>query len=236
VGQRHRRATEPALIGRDHPGVRGERVTHSVPHSRVDRESVQQNQRQIPHTGRHGPHCVRSAPTVVRVSPVLPEIRTERLLLRRLWPTDEDKVVALYRDEEANQWDPMAFQPEQVRERFTGWVADWDDYGLSYWLAEATDNGAVVGMGGVRHHVEGGERVLNLAYRLHRNYWGQGYATEIARPAVEWAEQEMPDVPVSIVTTPQHAASLRVAEKLGFTVWRERSQHGFDEVLLRRQR
>jgi RimJ/RimL family protein N-acetyltransferase len=170
------------------------------------------------------------------VSPVLPEIRTERLLLRRLWPTDEDKVVALYRDEEANQWDPMAFQPEQVRERFTGWVADWDDYGLSYWLAEATDNGAVVGMGGVRHHVEGGERVLNLAYRLHRNYWGQGYATEIARPAVEWAEQEMPDVPVSIVTTPQHAASLRVAEKLGFTVWRERSQHGFDEVLLRRQR
>ncbi len=170
----------------------------------------------------------------MRVSPVLPEVRTERLLLRRLWPADREQVVALYRDAEANRWDPMALTPEQARERFTGWLADWDEYGLSYWIAVDPASGDVVGLGGIRRHVEDGEPVLNLAYRLHRRHWGKAYATEIARQAVEWAEREMPGRPVSIVTTPEYAPSLRVAEKLGFTVWRERTQHGFTEVLLRR--
>lgn len=167
--------------------------------------------------------------------PPLPELRTGRLLLRRLRPEDREPVVDLYDDPEANGWDPMAMGPEEARERFDGWLADWAERGLSYWMADDLATGELAGMGGIRHYTEDGVPGLNLAYRFHRGFWGRGYATELARAAVEWAEEHAPDYPVTVLTTPGHAQSLRVAEKLGFVLVDERNTRGFAEVLLRRQ-
>lgn len=164
----------------------------------------------------------------------LPEVRTERLLLRRMRADDLGAVLEMYADPAANRFDPRALTVDQVRERFAVWVDDWSVLGLSYWLAESLDTGAAIGMGGIRHHEEDGEPVLNLAYRLLPAVWGQGYAAELAWPAVAWAERHMPDIPVSVVTNARHAQSLRVAEKLGFTRLRERVSDGVVEVLLRR--
>lgn len=164
--------------------------------------------------------------------PVLPDIRTEHLQLRRMRPDDLDGVLALYDDPAANAWDPIAMGPDEVRAKFAEWLAAWEQTGLSYWIADDLASGELAGMGGIRGGADGG---LNLAYRFHREFWGRGYATEIARAAVEWAERHLPDAPVTVITTPTNTQSLRVAEKLGFAVVEELDTHGFPEVLLRRQ-
>lgn len=166
--------------------------------------------------------------------PVLPELTTERLRLRRMHREDWSVIAELYAEPQDTDSDPLVLEGELLRARFALWVADWIERGLSYWVAEELASGSVVGMGGIRYHAEDGEPVLNLAYRFTRAAWGKGYATELALPAVEWAERNLPEFPVSVVTTPQHAKSLRVAEKLGFTLLREREEHGFAEVMLRR--
>jgi RimJ/RimL family protein N-acetyltransferase len=166
--------------------------------------------------------------------PVLPDIRTERLFLRRMRREDLPAIVALYAVPASSDLDPKPLTGDELRAKFAVWVADWQERGLSYWVVEEPATGELLGMGGIRHHVEDGEPVLNLAYRLWPHAWGKGYAAELARVAVAWAEANLPHSPVSVVTTPQHSQSLRVAEKLGFTPYRERETHGFAEVLLRR--
>lgn len=59
------------------------------------------------------------------------------------------------------------------------------------------------------------ERRINLGYRFAVEAWGQGYATELARDALALAF-ENPNVPqVFGLVRPDHAASIRVLEKVG---------------------
>lgn len=170
------------------------------------------------------------------MSPVLPELHTERLYLRRLRLDDLPALQEMYAVQAPAELDPVPLEGESLRAKVELWASDWTERGLSYWIAEDPSSGEMLGMGGIRHHVEDDEPVLNLAYRFWPHAWGRGYAVEMARAAVEWAEANLPDVPLSVATTPQHAQSLRVASKLGFTLYRERESKGFAEVLLRRER
>lgn len=169
------------------------------------------------------------------MSPVLPELHTERLYLRRLRLDDLPALQQMYAAPAPAELDPVPLAGAALRAKVELWASDWTERGLSYWIAEDPSSGEVLGMGGIRHHLEDDEPVLNLAYRLLPRAWGRGYAVELGRAAVEWADANLPDVPLSVVTTPQHAQSLRVAEKLGFTLYRERDSNGFAEVLLRRR-
>lgn len=170
------------------------------------------------------------------MSPVLPELHTERLYLRRLGLDDLPALQEMYAVPAPAELDPVPLEGDALQAKVELWASDWAERELSYWIAEEPSSGGMLGMGGIRHHMEDDEPVLNLAYRFWPRVWGRGYAVELGRAAVEWAEANLPDVPLSVVTTPQHVQSLRVAEKLGFTLYRERDSNGFAEVLLRRAR
>ncbi len=47
--------------------------------------------------------------------------------------------------------------------------------------------------------------------------WGNGYATEACAAALDWFAGAFPDEPVVLSTQTANGASMRVAEKLGFT-------------------
>jgi RimJ/RimL family protein N-acetyltransferase len=61
-------------------------------------------------------------------------------------------------------------------ERFGG---RWDVIGLGYWTVRLRENNAVIGVGGAERRSE----FWNLYYLLDRNYWGNGYGTELALAA-----------------------------------------------------
>lgn len=162
------------------------------------------------------------------------EIRTARLLLRRLTLNDEAAMVDIHTDPETTLHRPAGAEtPEQTRRNLDRWMLDWESNAIGYWAVDLLETGETIGAGGLTHCLEDGEPVLNLYYRFRPRTWGNGYAAEMARTAVDWARTHRPNRPVSIVTRPSNAPSIRVATKLGFELRAERDLFGFRELLFR---
>ncbi|WP_116047948.1 GNAT family N-acetyltransferase [Amycolatopsis palatopharyngis] len=163
------------------------------------------------------------------------EIRTQRLLLRWMSDADVPALVRIHADPETNRHNPRGPTEERSRELIAGFQRHWKVHGFGYWTVREAVTGTVIGAGGVQTKEHDGERVLNLYYRLAPRYWGQGFASEMAAAAVEWAEREIPDRPVVIVTDVDNAQAQRVAEKLGFREHKRGPYGGADAVYYRRR-
>jgi RimJ/RimL family protein N-acetyltransferase len=143
------------------------------------------------------------------------ELRTSRLLLRRVVPDDLAAAIEIMGDPKTNLYNPSGPPtPEQVKEQLAEWQGRWAHDGIGYWAVEL--QGEIIGFGGLRTHELDGDPTLNLFYRFRPEHWGQGYAPEMARAALDWADRSRPDRPVVIITDLDNVPSQRVAEKLGF--------------------
>jgi RimJ/RimL family protein N-acetyltransferase len=78
--------------------------------------------------------------------------------------------------------------------------------------------------------VDGIERI-EIAYRFHPDYWGQGIATEAARAVRDHAFQVLKLNQVISLIHPDNIASGRVAEKNGMTVEKETVFRGFPTLV-----
>jgi RimJ/RimL family protein N-acetyltransferase len=162
------------------------------------------------------------------------EIRTRRLVLRRIQPSDTEVFVAVHTAPETHPFDAHTRPtPEQALDLLDKFHRSWVSDGIGYWAIRLAGSDDVIGFGGVRHWMEEGEPVLNLAYRFWPRAWGNGYAPEMAEAALRWASQHRPDRPVLIVTDADNAPSVRVAEKLGFVRHLERLKNGLPELVFR---
>jgi RimJ/RimL family protein N-acetyltransferase len=72
---------------------------------------------------------------------------------------------------------------------------------------------------------------LEVGWKLAREAWGQGYATEAARAAIEWAWTELRVPGLISVIRPENARSIHVAERLGFAPGREETVLGVGVVI-----
>lgn len=68
------------------------------------------------------------------------------------------------------------------------------------------------------HNPTGPGRDLNLYHRFVPEAWGRGYASEVARYAVQWAASTHPGLPVLARTRPGNIASRHVAEAVGLVL------------------
>jgi len=161
------------------------------------------------------------------------ELRTERLLLRPLVAADRETVIAIQTDPRTNRYHPDPPTAEAAKAKFETWLADWADDGFGYVAVIETTTGEFIGVGGVQLRQFEGEKILNLYYRFRPEFWGRGYATEMASAVVAWAERELP-YPIQITVSVENTPSLRIAEKLGFTAYAESVYAGIPSRHFRR--
>ena len=101
------------------------------------------------------------------------------------------------------------------------WQAAWVRNGLGLWVARSADpaaQGQLVGIGGsfIRHDV-----AWNLGFRLSPTFWGQGYAQEIIRSAIDAAHEVRADLPLTAYLLEGNKRSQRTTERIGLRmVWR----------------
>jgi RimJ/RimL family protein N-acetyltransferase len=144
-------------------------------------------------------------------------LRTSRLVLRR-WRDDD---VAAFAEFSA---DPAVMQylvPFADRTAVDAWVAaarkHWQDHGFGPWVVELPDEApfiGVVGLSNLRFALPFAPAV-EAAWRLSRRYWGQGYAYETARAAIDDGFGRLGLEEIVAFTVPANLASRRVMEKLG---------------------
>lgn len=147
-------------------------------------------------------------------------LATERLALRRLTPHDLDRLVELDSDPDVMRYISHG-QPtsrERLETEILPRLLAWYQQGphIGFWAAELISTKEFIGWFHLRpdrfepDHME-------LGYRLHRAYWGQGLATEMGRELIKRGETEWGFRRFSGRTLRDNRASQRVLEKCGLT-------------------
>ena len=146
-------------------------------------------------------------------------LTTPRVLLRPWRESDLEPYAAINADPEV-----MAHYPSTLdRARSDAGVARLsthnEQHGFGLWAAELRADGSLLGFCGLQHvpfeaHFT---PAVEIGWRLRRDAWGHGYATEAARACVEHAFGVLGLDELLAMARPGNTPSLRVMERLGMT-------------------
>jgi RimJ/RimL family protein N-acetyltransferase len=151
-------------------------------------------------------------------------LETGRLTLRRLSTADVEHLIALDSDPEVMRYltggtpTPREVIEQEILPRFLRSYDEAEGFGV--WAAVERATGEFLGWFSLRLATEHGQREAWLGYRLRRDAWGRGYATEGARTLIHKAFTELGVERVLATTYQDNLASRRVMEKAGMTLVR----------------
>jgi RimJ/RimL family protein N-acetyltransferase len=145
----------------------------------------------------------------------IPTLETGRLLLRQFRQSDFDALAALSADPEVMRY----LGDGKPRTRAETWLAmasylgHWELRGYGLWAVEEKATGKFVGRIGLLNPE--GWPGLEVAWTLARERWGNGFATEGAKAALDYAFSVLKlEHVISLIHT-DNAASIRVALRVG---------------------
>jgi len=146
----------------------------------------------------------------------MPEIRTERLLMRRWRDEDRDPFAALNADPAVMEH----MQGPMTRERSDAFVdrieACWEERGWAQWAIEVPGVAPFIGYVGLwPADFVTGEPMVEVGWRIAHEHWGNGYVTEAAHEALRHGFEDVGLEEIVSFTVPQNERSWRVMERIG---------------------
>ena len=151
-------------------------------------------------------------------------IETERLLLRDWRAEDAAPFAALNADPEVTRFLRGPMTRAESDELLARIRAHWDEHGFGLYAVEVKRGGAFAGFVGlaIPSFLPEVLPAVEVGWRLARDHWGNGYATEGARASVVHGFADLGLRQVISIIDRGNAASVRVAERLGMERGRDR--------------
>lgn len=119
-----------------------------------------------------------------------PEITTARLLLRRWRPEDLDPYAALPADPEVMRWirNGQTWTREACAEAIAGYEQAWEQQGFGRFAVEHAATGRFIGFVAlsIPDWLPEIMPAVEIGFRLSRDMWGQGLATEGGRAVLRF--------------------------------------------------
>jgi RimJ/RimL family protein N-acetyltransferase len=146
----------------------------------------------------------------------LPEIRTQRFLMRPWTLADVDALHALWTAPEVRRylWDDVVIPRETVIEIVESHLATSEQHGFGYWaVCDPSLEAAIAGFCGFRFIDDGPE--IEILYGLRGEYWGKGLATEVCRAALDYLWRSTSFERVYARTDVPNEKSVGVMRRLG---------------------
>jgi RimJ/RimL family protein N-acetyltransferase len=147
------------------------------------------------------------------------ELETPRLRLRAWRPSDRAPFAALNADRAVMRFigDGRPLDRAASDALLGRLEAHWREHGFGLWAAELRDTGALAGFVGlaIPSFLPSVLPAVEVGWRLAREHWGRGYATEGARAALGHGLGTLGLAQILSIVHPGNARSIRVAEKLG---------------------
>src|SRR5215475_1952059 len=147
------------------------------------------------------------------------EFTTPRLLLRRWREDDLEPLAAMNADPEVMRYigDGSVRDRQQTATGLAQVEREWDERGYGLFAVEVRETGRLAGWVGLAAPAFLPEVLpaVEIGWRLGREYWGNGIATEAARVVLRFG---FDDVGLDRIISIRHVdnrASGRVMEKLG---------------------
>lgn len=160
-------------------------------------------------------------------------IETDRLYLRQWQASDFATFAEINADPEV-----MVYFPKLLLESVSDIIAKKcqqliADKGWGLWAvalkpsSEEYDNDAFIGFVGLNetHADMSFAPAVEIAWRLHKDYWGQGYATEAARAALKFAFTKLALTEVVSFTAVINKRSQLIMRRIGMTNTQDNFYH-----------
>lgn len=144
-------------------------------------------------------------------------IRTDRLVLREWREADRDPWAALNADPEVMRYFPSTYDRERSNTTFAAISAQLADRGWGLWALD--HEGEFIGFTGlaVPRFTAPFTPAVEVGWRLAREAWGHGFATEAAQSVLAYAFEELELDEVVSFTSAVNDRSRRVMERIGMT-------------------
>ena len=164
-------------------------------------------------------------------------LETNRLFLKPLAFSELDDLFALRSDPDVMKYIGVTKTKEEVEDfiqcglAVEPGVSYYKKYGMDFFSVFEKKTGQFIGQAGL-FHVRFNMTCpdIELAYRLHKAYWGHGYATELAKALIHYGFKNL-SLPKIIATVhPDNVPSKRVVEKAGMTYVGEIENKDFKDV------
>jgi RimJ/RimL family protein N-acetyltransferase len=144
------------------------------------------------------------------------ELTTPRLLLRQWQDEDLDRWAELNADPQVRRYFGTLLDREQSAGSLEHFRTELAQRGWGWWAVELRSEHRFLGFAGLDpvdpEMPFGG---VEAGWRLHRDAWGHGYATEAGRAVLRYGFEELGLTEVLAVIAAGNTPSRAVAERLG---------------------
>lgn len=147
------------------------------------------------------------------------ELHTGRLILRQWRAEDREPFARMNQDPVVMEHFPAMLSRAETDAMVDRIEAHFAEHGFGLWAAEIRDSGTFIGYIGlaVPRFEAAFTPCVEIGWRLAREHWGRGLATEGARAAVRCAFDDLGLREIVSFTVPANVRSRRVMEKIGMT-------------------
>ena len=144
-------------------------------------------------------------------------LTTQHLLLRQFSCQDVEKVYEIIHEKDILQYypDPQPYSFEKTQQMINNHLGHWQKHAYGWWAVELINRPGLIGWGGLQYLTETDE--TEVGYLLSKNFWGKGYATELAGFALEYGFKQLGFDKIIGLTHPDNIASQRVLLNCGMT-------------------
>jgi RimJ/RimL family protein N-acetyltransferase len=152
-------------------------------------------------------------------TPTVPELRTERLLLRAWRPEDRAPFAALNADPVVMEYYPTTLTRAESDAFVDRIEALWARHGWGLWAVEVVGVAPFIGYVGFAPAEFAADftPAVEIGWRLAAAHWNRGYATEAARAAAAYGFDTLGFDDIVSFTAVINLPSQRVMQKLGMT-------------------
>lgn len=160
-------------------------------------------------------------------------LETDRLWLCEWSLADLEEARPIFTDAEVMRYisGGIARTERQIREFIARQQNHFRTRGFCLWKLLLKPEARLIGFCGLQPLELDGASEVEIGWRLVKDQWGCGLATEAARTALRHAVEHVRLARVIAFAMPENRASIRVMEKLGMKYERATQKDGFDVVV-----
>jgi RimJ/RimL family protein N-acetyltransferase len=147
----------------------------------------------------------------------IPSVRTKRLLLRAWQSSDRAPFARMNADPHVMEHFPKLFSRAESDAAVDRMDRHWRERGYGLWALERLDTGEFIGFVGLAtaSFEAAFTPAVEVGWRLAAAHWGQGFATEGGRAALEFGFSRLDLAEVVSFTAVSNVKSIAVMQRLG---------------------
>jgi RimJ/RimL family protein N-acetyltransferase len=146
-------------------------------------------------------------------------LETERLILRVLEKNDLDSFFTINNDPDVMKYFPTTVNKIDTKKMISNEIDLYKKYGYCLLACVIKENHTFIGFVGLKRTLFNSSftPAIEVGWRLNKDYWNKGYATEAAKAVIKWGFEKIGLKEIVSFTSRINKPSIRVMEKCGLT-------------------